>query len=115
MLEANNWHIDIDKHLNPYVPENRISRLPKPVSRFLGYRDSPRKEIGNLLVAVWSFLGAFIGVMVIEAVFMIPAIHDRGVPILIASFVRKPSGPLAVLTAQRVRQRSLNTTQSNLL
>lgn len=87
IAEAKDWHFDVDKHLNPYVPRNRLYRLPKPIANFLGSRDHPRIQIGNLLVAGWACLGAFIGVIVIEAVFMIPAIKDHGVPLLITSFV----------------------------
>ncbi|MCJ1458912.1 hypothetical protein MMC28_009288 [Mycoblastus sanguinarius] len=85
--EAKDWDLDIDRYINPYVPRNLTYRLPKPVSRFLGHRDGARKEIGNILVAVWSFLGAFIGIIVIEAVFMTPAIQSHTPPLLIASFV----------------------------
>ena len=87
LLEARDWHFDVDRHLNPHLPRNLIYKLPKPISRLLGYRDGPRREVGNVLVAGWAFLGGFIGIAVIEAVFMIPTIHDHGVPLLIASFV----------------------------
>lgn len=35
---------DIDRHLNPYVPHNRLYILPEAASRWLGYRSSPQKE-----------------------------------------------------------------------
>ena len=82
------WDIDIDRWLNPFVPYNRLSRLPRPVSRFLGYRNEPHKETGNVLVAWWSLVGAFSGVAAIEAVLMIPEIQKHDVPTVIASFVR---------------------------
>ncbi|KAK0512939.1 hypothetical protein JMJ35_004956 [Cladonia borealis] len=84
--EAKHFSVDIDRHLNAYIPSNFVHRLPKPIARFLGYRDGPRQDIGNVLIAGWAFLGAFVGIITIEAVFMIPAIHDHGVPIVIASF-----------------------------
>lgn len=84
---AKDWHLDIDSYINPYVPRNLIYRLPTPISHFLGHRDRPRQPVGNLLVAAWSFLGAFVGIAVIEAVFRIPALHEHGTPLLIASFV----------------------------
>lgn len=90
LLEVKDWQLDVDKYINSYLPRNCIHLLPKPLSHFLGHRDTPRRQIGNLLVAGWAFLGAFVGVIVIEATFMIPAIHDHGVPLLIASFVRPP-------------------------
>ena len=114
-LEAKEIHFDIDKYLNPYIPRNRVARLPKPISHFLGHRESPRKEIGNLLIAAWSFLGAFVGVVVIEAFFKIPAIYDHGVPLLIGSFVRcsfnEPK--TTPLTMDRVRQPYSNTIRSS--
>ena len=85
--EAKDWHFDLDHHLNPYLPRNRISRLSKPLSRFLGYRDGPRPEVGNVLIAGWAFVGAFVGIVAIEALFMIPAIQNHGVPLLVASSV----------------------------
>ena len=86
--KAREWHVDIDTHLNQYIPRNLVYRLPRPISHFLGYRDGPRTEIGNILVAGWALVGAFAGVVVIEAVFMASVIKDRGVPLLITSFVR---------------------------
>ena len=85
--EAKHYSFDIDRHLNPYLPSNFVHRLPKPIARFFGYRDGPRRDIGNVLIAGWAFCGAFVGIITIEAVSMIPAINDRGVPIVLASFV----------------------------
>ena len=86
--EAKDWHFDVDKYLKSYIPRNLVNRLPKPLSHFLGHRNKPRIEIGNIIVAGWALLGAFVGVAVIEAAFMAPAIKDHGVPLLIGSFVR---------------------------
>ena len=87
--KARDWHVDIDAHLNPYIPRNRVPRLPRHISHFLGHRDKPRTQIGNVLVAGWALLGAFVGVVVVEAVFMAPIIKSHGVPLLITSFVRR--------------------------
>lgn len=86
-MNIQSWNIDIDSWLNPYIPRNQLSKFPTPVSRYLGYRDKPQYKIGNVLVAWWACVGAFTGVIIIEAVLMIPAINDLGVPIVIASFV----------------------------
>ena len=86
--KAKDWHINIDKYLRPYIPRNLVHKLPRPLSHFLGHRDRAGARIGNVLVAAWALLGAFVGVAVIEAAFMAPAIKDHGVPLLIASFVR---------------------------
>ena len=85
--DAKDWHFDIDNHLKPYIPRNVVHRLPRPLSHFLGHRDGPQTEIGNILIAGWALLGGFVGVAVIEAVFMVPAIKHHGVPLLVASFV----------------------------
>lgn len=84
--EAKHFSFDIDRHLNAYIPSNFVRTLPKPIARFLGYRDGPRRDIGNVLIAGWAFFGAFVGIITIEAVFLIPVIHDHGVPIVIGSF-----------------------------
>lgn len=85
--EAKDWHIDVDKHLNLYIPQNLVHRFPRPISHFLGHRDRPRTGIGNLLVAGWALVGAFVGVVVLEAAFMASVFKDHGAPLLIASFV----------------------------
>ena len=86
--EAKDWNFDVDDYLRPYIPRNLVYRLPRPLSHFLGYRDRPQTEIGNLLVAGWALLGTFVGIVVIEASFMAPTIKAHGVPLIIASFVR---------------------------
>ena len=85
--KARDWHIDVDTHLNPYIPRNLVHRLPRSISHFLGHRDRPRTQIGNILVAGWALLGAFAGVVGVEAVFMAPIIKSHGAPLLITSFV----------------------------
>lgn len=111
-MKVRNWDIDIDRWLNHYIPRNQLSKLPRPVSRFLGYRDKPHYEVGNVLVAWWACVGAFVGVVIIEAVLMIPAINNLGVPVVIASFVSFPRGieARAKLIQNRVQLRSLSTT-----
>lgn len=85
--EAKDWQFDIDRYINPYLPRYYLQVLPKPLSHFLGYRDRPRRQVGTLIVAAWAFLGALVGVIAIEAVFMIPTIQEHGVPLIIASCV----------------------------
>lgn len=84
---AGDLDIDVEKYLLPFIPRSRLHLLPRPISHFLGYRDSPRKPIGNLLIAAWSFFGAFCGVAIIEGVFMSPAIRAHGGPLILGSFV----------------------------
>ena len=86
--EARNWDLDIDRHLNHIVPPSPLHRLPAPVSRFLGYRKETRQDVGNILGAFWSMLGAFCGLGVVAAVFNNTAsIQWHHPPALIASFV----------------------------
>ena len=86
-MGVTDWNVDVDRWLNKFIPRNRLSKLPAPVAHFLGHRNGPYKELGNVLIAWWAFIGAFTGVIIIKAVLMIPEIHNRGVPVVIASFV----------------------------
>ncbi|EOD47712.1 putative hpp family protein [Neofusicoccum parvum UCRNP2] len=83
---AKDVHFDIDDYLNPFVPRSRISRLPKPLSRFLGYRDSPAPQVGNVLIATWALVGAFCGLTTVTAVYKFaPGISQYHPPVIIAS------------------------------
>ena len=83
------WHLDIDNILRFFIPRNYTHLLPSPISRFLGYRDGRQKPIGNVFIAVWALVGAFVGVVVLEALFMAPEIRRHSPPPVIASFVSK--------------------------
>jgi len=86
---AQAFHFDIDKYINPYLPRNQVPRLPQPVARLLGHRQIPAKELGNLLVCWWSFIGAFIGILVVGAVFKYSsAIQSLNPPVIVGSLVR---------------------------
>jgi O-antigen/teichoic acid export membrane protein len=79
---------DIDNHLNRVVPHSRISRLPKSISRFLGYRSEEYKEPPRLVVVFWSFLGSLLGLLIIGALYKYaPGIRKWHPPIMIASLV----------------------------
>ncbi len=88
VLEATDFNFDIDRYVNPFIPRNRIHFLPRFVSHFLGYRVHPYQEPGNVLIAWWSFFGAFVGITVVEWIFKVPLIASHGVPTIIASSVR---------------------------
>jgi len=79
---------DIDKHLSAIIPRNRLDRLPRPISHFLGYRETPRKPIGNIIVAAWSLLGGFIGILAVAGLFKASFVEARGGPVIVGSFVR---------------------------
>jgi len=85
-------NFDVDKYLNPFVPCNRLDRLPRILGRFLGYRPQKPGALGNVIVSLWSFVGAFAGVALIEGVYgAIPSIEGHQVPLIIASFVSERS------------------------
>lgn len=86
--------LDIDNYLNQYVPRPRFYLLPTPISFWFGYRP-PRKShtaastraTSNLFVWIFSFIGGFIGIAIIENVFQaLPLLGGTHAPIGIASF-----------------------------
>jgi hypothetical protein len=82
-------HFDLDVYLNPFIPPNPIRQLPKVIARFLGHRDKPAEELGNILASLWALLGAFLGLLVTAAVYKFS--HDLQryhPPVLFASLVR---------------------------
>jgi len=80
------FDFDIDTHLNRFVPRSRLYLLPKPISWFLGYRSSPQPRLGRLLINAWAGIGAFVGLIIVEAVFRTPTLQNHGSPVIIASF-----------------------------
>jgi hypothetical protein len=87
--KAREWDLDLDRYLNRILPPSPLHRLPAPISRFLGYRKAQRQDVGNVLGASWSMLGAFCGLVVVAAVFnSMSSIQRHHPPALIASFVR---------------------------
>ena len=80
--------MDIDRFINPWLPAPRLHRLPRSISRFLGYRESPPRPLGNVVIAFWSLIGAFCGVAVIAEVSKrIPSFESRDTPAVVGSFV----------------------------
>ncbi|KAE8340604.1 hypothetical protein BDV24DRAFT_133510 [Aspergillus arachidicola] len=64
-----------------------LARLPRPVSHWLGHRENPPKPPHKYLVYLWSFIGAFCGLCVVQAIFNYSQYFiGRGVPGLIASY-----------------------------
>jgi len=86
---------DIDNYLNQIIPRPRFYLLPKPISYFFGYRapskdtqqKSPPQATSVLLTYLFSFVGAFIGIAIIENVFRaLPHLSGHPAPLVIASF-----------------------------
>lgn len=82
-------NFDIDHYLDRFIPPNRLDVLPAPITRFLGHRQHPeqQKPVGNVLVWFWACLGAFCGILVVEAVYSTPLLRGSGAPIVIGSLV----------------------------
>ncbi|KAH6709355.1 HPP family-domain-containing protein [Leptodontidium sp. MPI-SDFR-AT-0119] len=79
------YNFDVDRYINRIIPRSRLYLLPKPISWFLGHRETPPKQIGNVVTWFWAFIGAFCGILVIEAVFQTERLKSDGAPIIIAS------------------------------
>ncbi|KAF1851218.1 uncharacterized protein K460DRAFT_382702 [Cucurbitaria berberidis CBS 394.84] len=93
------WDLDVDRYLNRVIPPSPLHKLPRPISRFLGYRKASHQDVGNVLGAFWSLLGAFCGLAVISAVFNnTESIQRHYPPALIASF-----GASAILEYNSIR------------
>ncbi|PGH20363.1 hypothetical protein AJ80_03631 [Polytolypa hystricis UAMH7299] len=77
------WEVDINKTLDPFVPYPRWHLIPRPIAHFLGYRSKQPRKAGNVLVAIWSFIGAFAGLVVVAAASTrIPSFKAHGGPII---------------------------------
>jgi hypothetical protein len=81
-------NFDVDDYLVRILPQPWLHHLPGYISRWFGYRsDTPTKR-PDVIILLWTWIGAFCGVSVIEAVFQRnPYFSDRGVPIIVGSFV----------------------------
>ncbi|KXN92838.1 hypothetical protein AN958_06415 [Leucoagaricus sp. SymC.cos] len=66
---------------------NVLAPLPSWVSRWLGYRSAPPPKRPDFIIYIWSFIGAFCGISVIQAVFeQAQYFVERKVPTLVASY-----------------------------
>lgn len=71
---------------------SRLSRFPRWISRWLGYRSTPPPpKPPQYIVYVWSFIGAFCGLALLQAVFGHSKYFvDRSTVPVVASFVSIP-------------------------
>lgn len=68
-------------------PHHRLASWPAWTSRWLGYRATPPPKQPEYIVWLWSFIGAFCGISIIQAVFInAPYFTSRLVPPIIASY-----------------------------
>jgi len=87
---AASWNVNLDQYFNRIVPPSPLHRFPTPIARYLGYRKEQEQDVGNVLGAFWSCVGAFCGLAVVAAVFNnTESIQMRHPPTLIASFVSR--------------------------
>ncbi|KAE9381672.1 HPP-domain-containing protein [Stipitochalara longipes BDJ] len=84
-MRESTFDFDVDHYINRFVPRSRLHLLPTPISWLLGYRSKPMPRIGSALVWLWAFIGAFGGLLVVQAVFQTEGIKDHGAPTVIAS------------------------------
>ncbi|KAJ5223476.1 hypothetical protein N7468_008018 [Penicillium chermesinum] len=69
------------------MSQSRLSRLPKGISYWLGYRSEPPKPLNKYHVAAWSFIAAFGGLCVLQSIFNYSHYFKaRHVPGIIASY-----------------------------
>jgi len=79
---------DIDDYLNPLIPRPWLHRLPRWMSWWLGYRATLPRHVPTVFVWVWTFIGCFCGVSVVEAVMEKSSYFvSRQVPDIVGSFV----------------------------
>jgi len=92
-------NFDIDRYLNPWIPHNRLGRVPKPISRFLGYRSEPAKEAPSYIQWIWTFVATFLGILLVGAVYKYaPGITAHHPPVIVASL-----GASAILDYNAIR------------
>ncbi|KAB5543099.1 HPP family protein [Coniochaeta sp. 2T2.1] len=81
------WHFDIDKYTNRFVPAPRWRVVPYPVAHFMGHRKHDHvNRIGNVAMTFWAFVGIFCAIMFIElAVRALPITQGTGF-LIVGSF-----------------------------
>ncbi|EAU83028.1 HPP family protein [Coprinopsis cinerea okayama7 len=68
--------------------KSRLARLPKWISFWLGYRETPPPPEPAYAAWLWSFIGAFSGISLVQALFgHVPYFVNKGVPSIGATAV----------------------------
>lgn len=92
-------NFDIDDHLNRFIPHPRLSRLPAPISRFLGVCQGEYKEPPHLIICFWSFVGAICGILTVGGLYRYaPGLAKHNPPVIVASL-----GASAILDYNSIR------------
>lgn len=88
MLPPCQWHIDIDRYINPYIPPTPQILSRGSLLRLCGVRDTSQRPIGNVLCGIWAFIGALASLSLIYVIGQHTfGFEDAGVPLTIGSFV----------------------------
>ncbi|RCK65418.1 hypothetical protein Cantr_01367 [Candida viswanathii] len=76
----------IDNVLNPFIPKNKISKLPQPLSRLLG--SHPEHPVPDYFIWLEIFVGSFGGVALLEGIFKNPNVFTtyHHAPMILASY-----------------------------
>ena len=71
-------------------PNHPLARYPPWLTRWIGYRATIPPKRPDYIIWFWSFIGAFSGLCILQAVFGHAGYFvDRGVPSMIASYVSR--------------------------
>ncbi|KAK4539803.1 hypothetical protein LTR36_010337 [Oleoguttula mirabilis] len=90
---------DLDRHLNPYIPHNRLYILPRPLQRLLGYRTEPQEEPPTAIRWILTFVATLGGLCLVAGTFThAPGIAKYHPPVIVASL-----GASAILDYNAVR------------
>ena len=80
---------------------SRLSRLPSFISHWLGHRSTPVHNHPDYIIYFWSFVGSFLGISLIQAVFgQAHYFIERGVPSIVPSYVR----PICALSSKHLTE-----------
>ena len=83
-------NFDIDDYWVRFLPSPWLHHLPPFFSRFLGYREDEPEEPSDVIVWLWTWIGVFLGVATVEAVFRSSFFMAHGVPAIAGGFVLSP-------------------------
>lgn len=93
---------DIDNYISRFVPPSQLGKLPRPVSRWLGYREEEYQEPPHLIVCFWSFIGAISGVLLIGGLYKYaPGLAKYNPPVMVASLVSQVKPAHSTTNPQR--------------